>query len=58
MAGGCYEPSALINWVHEEVPFLKLRFNNSGQSAEELVDSLDRGIAHFYDYFVVYHSYA
>ena len=58
MAGGCYVPSALINWVHEEVPFLKLRFNNSGQSAEELVNNLDRGLAHFYDYFVVYHSYA
>lgn len=49
----CYEPSSLIRWVHEEVPFLAIGFNNSGQGAEELVDNLDEGLGNYYDYFVV-----
>ena len=52
--GDCYEPSSLIRWVHEKVPFLVIGFNNSGQGAEELVDSLGEGLSGYYDYFVVY----
>ena len=51
--GDCYEPSLLINWVHEEVPFVQIGFNNSGRGAEDLIDSLDEGLASYYDYFVV-----
>lgn len=49
----CYEPSRLVDLVHEEVPFVNVVFNNSDQQAEELVDNLDQGIESFYDYFVV-----
>ena len=63
MDGDCYEPSTLISWVHEEVPFVAVGFNNSGRGAEELVDSLDEGLGSYYDYFVVrkhpfLHNYA
>ena len=49
----CYEPSSLISWMHEEIPFLNIGFNNSGGNAEALLDNLDRGIDAYYDYFVV-----
>ena len=51
--GDCYEPSPLISWVHEEVPFIQIGFNNSGRGTENLIDSLDEGLASYYDYFVV-----
>ena len=51
--GGCYEPSTLISWVHEQVPFVDPGFNNSGETAEDLVDNLNHGVASFYDYFLV-----
>ena len=49
----CYEPSALVSWVHERVPFVDIGFNNSGQDAEDMVDNLDQGVGSFYDYFLV-----
>ena len=51
--GDCYEPSSLITWAHERIPFIHIGFNNSGQAAEDLIDSLDEGLADYYDYFVV-----
>ena len=49
----CYEPSSLINWVHEEVPFIDIGFNNTAQDAEDLIDNLSEGVDHYYDYFLV-----
>ena len=54
--GDCYVPSTLISWVHEQVPFVDPGFNNSGETAEELVDNLNLGVASFYDYFLVGHA--
>ena len=49
----CYEPSFLVRWVHEEIPFIDIGFNNSGNDAEDLVDRLDQGVEKFYAYFLV-----
>ena len=49
----CYEPSSLISWVHEQVPFVEAGFNSTGDSAEDLLDNLNKGVGSFYDYFLV-----
>ena len=49
----CYEPSSLISWMHDEIPFINSGFNNSGENAEALLDNLDKGIGDYHDYFVV-----
>ena len=51
--GDCYEPSSLISWVHEQVPFVEAGFNSTGDSAEDLLDNLNKGVGSFYDYFLV-----
>lgn len=51
--GDCYVQSSLLDWVHEELPFFDANFNNTGQTAEDLVDNLGQGVNSFYDYFLV-----